>query len=110
MRDDMAKVVTERPRRGHRNTSKKTGVRIRRYDPDAEYDDGVRQPISRGRQYGWNAKEFSDLINCYIGTDRLAYSNNRSRHRGEWPFDGLYVDPRTGRVREQRRQARSRSA
>ena len=31
MRDDMAKVVTERPRRGHRNLSKKTtGPPIRR--------------------------------------------------------------------------------
>ena len=37
MRDDMAKVVTERPRRGHRNPSKKTsGLRIRRYDADAD--------------------------------------------------------------------------
>jgi hypothetical protein len=33
MRDDMAKVVTERPRRGHGNASKKTaGRRIRSYD------------------------------------------------------------------------------
>jgi hypothetical protein len=36
MRDDMAKVVTERPRRGHGNKSKKTsGTLIRHYDPDA---------------------------------------------------------------------------
>ena len=64
MRDDMAKVVTERPRRGHSNPSKKTtGLPIRRYDPDADYDEPVRLPVSRGRQYGWNAKEFSDLIN-----------------------------------------------
>ena len=64
MRDDMAKVVTERPRRGHSNPSKKTtGLPIRRYDRDADYDEPVRLPVSRGRQYGWNAKEFSDLIN-----------------------------------------------
>lgn len=38
MRDDMSKVVTERPRQGHGNKSKKTtGQRIRRYDPDREY-------------------------------------------------------------------------
>jgi hypothetical protein len=56
--------VTERQRRGHTEKSKKTtGRRIRRYDPDAEYDEPVRLPISRGRQYGWNAKEFSDQIN-----------------------------------------------
>ena len=64
MRDDMAKVVTERPRRGHGHKSKKTtGLPIRRYDPDADYDEPVRLPIARRRQYGWDAKDFSDLIN-----------------------------------------------
>ncbi len=64
MRDDMAKVVTERPRHGHKNKSKKTtGSLIRNYDPDAEYDEPVRLPISRNRQYGGFRKEFSDLIN-----------------------------------------------
>src|SRR2546427_12438838 len=49
MRDDMAKVVTERPRRGHGNTSKKTtGQRIRSYDPDREYDEPNRLPVSPG--------------------------------------------------------------
>ena len=149
MRDDMAKVVTERPRRGHGNKSKKTtGLPIRHYDPDADYDEPVRLPIARRRQYGWDAKDFSDLINplkrylrscigrpwnkvhselsqkldrrsisgchiwdhvmleietdCYIGPERLAYSNNRKYGHGEWPIDGLYVDPRTGLIREQR--------
>ena len=64
MRDDMAKVVTERPRRGHGNASKKTtGRRIRHLDPDMEYDEPARLPVARGRQYGYEAKEFSDLIN-----------------------------------------------
>lgn len=64
MRDDMAKIVTERPRRGHRNESKKTtGRRIRLFDPDWEYDEPTRLPVARGRQYGYEAKEFSDLIN-----------------------------------------------
>lgn len=64
MRDDMAKVVTERPRFGHRNMSKKTtGPRIRRYDPERDYDEPTRLPVARRRQYGWEAKEFSDLIN-----------------------------------------------
>jgi hypothetical protein len=64
MRDDMATVVTERPRRGHRNKSKKTtGRPMRVYDPDREYDEATRLPIARGRQYGYEAKEFSDLIN-----------------------------------------------
>ena len=149
MRDDMAKVVTERPRRGHGNTSRKTtGSLIRRYDPDADYDQAVRLPVARRRQYGYQAKEFSDLINplkrylrscvgrlwskvhselsrtldrrsvsgshiwdhvmslietdCYIGADRLPYSNRGHRRRGEWPVNGLYVDPRTGIVRHQK--------
>ena len=50
MRDDMAKVVTERPRRGHGNTSKKTtGQRIKSYDPDREYDEPNRLLASPGR-------------------------------------------------------------
>ena len=156
MRDDMAKVVTERPRRGHGNKSKKTtGLPIRRYDPDADYDEPVRLPIARRRQYGWDAKDFSDLINplkrylrscigkpwrkvhsdlsqkldrrsisgshiwdhvmwevetdCFIGPDRLAYSNRRPRRRGEQPIVGLYVHPRTGLIREQRLRTRVRS-
>lgn len=63
MRDDMAKVVTERPRRGHAAKSKKTtGRRIRRYDPDGCYDEPIRLPISRRRQYGYWGKDFTDLI------------------------------------------------
>jgi len=63
MREDMAKVVTERPRRGHGNPSKKTtGPRIRAYDPDRDYDEPTRLPIARGRQYGYDCKEFSDLL------------------------------------------------
>jgi len=63
MREDMAKVVTERPRRGHGNPSKKTtGPRIRAYDPDRDYDEPTRLPIARGRQYGYDCKEFSDRL------------------------------------------------
>ena len=64
MRDDMARVVTERPRRGHGNKSRKTtGRPIRSYDPDRDYDEPTRLPVARGRQYGYDCKEFSDLIN-----------------------------------------------
>jgi hypothetical protein len=155
MRDDMAKVVTERPRRGHGNGSKKTtGPLIRRFDPDREYDEPTRLPVARGRQYGYEAKEFSDLINplkrylrsclgrpwnnvhselslkldrrsvagshiwdhvmseietdCYIGDNRLAYSNRRRYPNTEIPVDGLYVHPRTGLIREQRGSRRRR--
>jgi len=155
MRDDMAKVVTERPRRGHGNASKKTtGLRIRRLDPDMEYDEPTRLPVARGRQYGYEAKEFSDLINplrrylrscigrpwnkvhselsrkldrrsaagshiwdhviseiqtdCYVDADRVVYSNRRRYLNTEIPVDGLYVHPRTGLIREQRRSRRRR--
>jgi hypothetical protein len=153
MRDDMANVVTERPRLGHSNKSKKTtGQRIRSYDPEAEYDEPTRLPVARRRQYGYDAKEFSDLINplkrylrscvgrpwnkvhselsqkldrrslsgshiwdhvmleietdCYIGDDRLVHSNNRRYHLDESPIEGLYVHPKTGLIREQRRRLR----
>ena len=62
MRSDMAKVVTERPRRGHGNPSKKWGRRLRRNEYDAEDHGPNRAPIARRNQYGWNAKEFSDLL------------------------------------------------
>jgi hypothetical protein len=151
MRDDIAKVVTERPRRGHANASKKTsGPRIRRFDPEQDYDAPTRHPVARRRQYGYDAKEFSDLINplkrflrsCVgrpwdkvhselsrtvdrrsitgshiwdhvmweietdycIGEDRLAYSNRRRFMSTDIPIDGLYVHPKTGLIREQRRR------
>lgn len=62
MRYDMAKVVTERPRRGHGNKSAKTGRRLCKDDYDADDHGSVRHPVSRRRQYGWEHKQFSDLI------------------------------------------------
>lgn len=63
MRYDMAKVVTERPRYGHANRSKKTGLRVRRYNSEDHLDDlPKRLPSSRHRQHGWDAKDFSDRI------------------------------------------------
>jgi hypothetical protein len=155
MRNDMANVVTERPRRGHCNKSKKTtGRAIRAYDPGRDYDEANRLPVARGRQYGYEAKEFSDLLNplkrylrscvgrpwnkvhselsqkldrrslsgshiwdhvmseietdCYVGEDRLAYSNDRTYGLSEYPIHGLYVHPKTGLIREQRRPLRKR--
>jgi hypothetical protein len=62
MRKDMAKVVTEAPRRGHSNRSSKWGRRLTK-DEYALDDHGAnRAPVSRHRQYGWNAKEFSDSL------------------------------------------------
>jgi hypothetical protein len=62
MRNDMAKVVTERPRRGHGNASKKWGRQLRKNEYDAEDHGPTRAPIARHHQYGWNAKEFSDVL------------------------------------------------
>lgn len=62
MREDMAKVVTERPRRGHANKSKKTAAKIPPAKFDSDDHGSTRAPVSRHRQYGYNAKEFSDLI------------------------------------------------
>lgn len=78
MRSDMAKITTERPRRGHSNPSKKLGGRITR----AEIEEGLgavaddvsvgdytvtvsagRLPISAQRQYRNNYKEFTDVLN-----------------------------------------------
>ena len=62
MRHDMAKVVTERPRHGHSNPSKKWGLRLRQHDCDADDHGPSRAPIARGNQYGWETKMFSDLL------------------------------------------------
>lgn len=62
MRKDMAKVVTEAPRRGHGNPSSKWGRRLAKDEYDLDDHGASRAPISRHRQYGWNAKEFSDVL------------------------------------------------
>jgi len=55
----MSKVVIERPRYGHKDPSKKTKLRIRRYDPDNEYESSPKRlPASKGR----GTKMFSDFL------------------------------------------------
>jgi hypothetical protein len=58
----MAKVVIERPRRGHSNPSKKWGRRLNPAEYELDDHGSSRAPIARGRQYGYNCKEFSDLL------------------------------------------------
>jgi hypothetical protein len=99
MRDDMAKVVTERPRRGHRNKSKKTtGRAIRRYDPDFDYDEPTRLPVARFRQYGYSAKDFSDLISplkrflrSCIGQSWKKVHSELSRKLDRRSLSGLHI-------------------
>lgn len=67
MRSDMAEVIIERPRSlNHyaiRRQHKKTGLRIRNYDPDNEYDDlPTHLSSSRHKQYGRAAKDMGDLL------------------------------------------------
>jgi hypothetical protein len=64
MREDMSKVVTERPRRGHRLPSSKTRLRVRRYDQENEYDN-LPKRVSGSRSKHIRAgviKHFSDLL------------------------------------------------
>lgn len=73
MRKDMSKVVTERPRHGHYLPSRKTRLRIRRYDPNKDYDDLPKRVSGSRNKHLLHAqaklnrsyervKYFSDLI------------------------------------------------
>jgi hypothetical protein len=53
----MHKVVTERPRGGHANRSRKWGGRVAE-----DYEGPTFISSARRRQYGWNSKEFSDFL------------------------------------------------
>jgi hypothetical protein len=64
MRKDMAKVITERPRRGSSIPSKKTRLRIHRYDPENEYE-ALPKRIPATRHLDWcdsEVKGFRDLL------------------------------------------------
>lgn len=64
MRNDMAKVVTEKPRRGSRNKSEKFGGRLSKDHVSREQEDDSERggfiPWSRHRNT--DSKEFSDLL------------------------------------------------
>lgn len=77
MKKFFAKIVTEKPRRGSFARSNKYGRRLTRDEVIAEHDaivvgsadDGApmqvaahRAKMARHSQYGWDAKEFSDLL------------------------------------------------
>jgi hypothetical protein len=61
MRWDMYRVVIERPRFGHANRSRKWGGRV-----DELYEGPKFVSSARRRQYGYESKELSDLINPLI--------------------------------------------
>ncbi len=63
MRSDMSKVITERERGGSTAKSMKHGASVRWEGHDASYDDQPkRAKASRYGQYGYDAKEFSDVL------------------------------------------------
>lgn len=82
MRSDMRKVVTEAPRAGSSNKSLKTGHRLSKDDYDKD-DSPYRHPISRYRQHGYDAKEFSDVL----GPLRRFLRKNVGR-----PWDMIYSE------------------
>jgi hypothetical protein len=62
MREDMSKVVIERPRWGHSLPSKKTGQRIRRHDPGNEYEDSPQRLSGQAKYPKGATKGFSDFL------------------------------------------------
>ena len=66
MREDFSKVVTEKPRYGHANRSKKTRlkVNVRHLDEGRHSHENLpsRAPVSKNRQYGYDSKDFSDRL------------------------------------------------
>jgi hypothetical protein len=64
MREDMSKVVVERPRWGHSLPSSKTRLRIRHYDPEKDYEDLPKRVSGSRSKYihAGDIKYFSDLL------------------------------------------------
>jgi len=62
MRHDMGKIITERPRYGSRTRNLKTRMSIKWKGNDDEYNIPSRASNSAGRQYGWDKREFSDVL------------------------------------------------
>lgn len=62
MRNDMGKIITEKPRHGSSNRNAKTGLTIKWKGHDADYDFDQKASSSARRQHGYNAKEFTDVL------------------------------------------------
>ena len=64
MREDMSKVVVERPRWGHSLPSSKTRLRIRHYDPEKDYEDLPKRVSGSRSKYihAGDIKSFTDLL------------------------------------------------
>lgn len=63
MRKDMGKIITERPRRGSGLPNAKYGKSVRWDGADGNYDsEPKRQSSGAIRQYGWEARSFTDVL------------------------------------------------
>jgi hypothetical protein len=83
MREDMSKVVIERPRHGHWMPSAKTKLRIKQYDPENEYDDQPKRVTASKLKHSFGRKYFSDLL----GPLRRYLRSNVGR-----PWDKVYSE------------------
>jgi hypothetical protein len=83
MREDMSKVVIERPRYGHSLPSAKTKLRIKHYDEESEYDDQPSRVTAARLRYKSGRKAFSDLL----GPLRRYLRSNVGR-----PWDKVYSE------------------
>ncbi|HEX5085109.1 MAG TPA: hypothetical protein VFY40_23985 [Blastocatellia bacterium] len=85
MREDMSKVVIERPRWGHSLRSSKTRLRIHRYDPEKDYEDLPKRVSGSRSKYLRvdEVKYFSDLL----GPLRRFLRSNVGR-----PWDQVYSE------------------
>lgn len=67
MRKDMSKVLIERPRTQSNARSRKWGLKIK-FVEDSDYENIITYTSSsRRRQYGWNAKESTDVLSPLRG-------------------------------------------
>lgn len=62
MKEDFYKVVIERPRHGSDLPSRKWGWATNSYDPAKHDDQPQRAASGRSRQYGYNARTFTDVL------------------------------------------------
>lgn len=69
MKPYFSKLLTEQERAGSRNLSRKWGGRVRVHpDPEHDYEDEINfVSMARRRQYGYNHKEFTDVLNPLRG-------------------------------------------
>jgi hypothetical protein len=71
MREDMAKVITERPRSGWRDVPESPGYRRHldrgRLREEGRLEDSPAREGIRGLKWGWNRKSFTDLLGPIVG-------------------------------------------